>query len=98
MCFVGPGSAAHRTGRCFASPGALHRVRDTRFLCRLIKPPRRPCESRHPYSVTARFEAAAVASFFLITTAGGYGSLLSQGRQCYVAGTMTVVVSENAFR
>ena len=27
---MGPGSAAHRTGRCFASPGALRCVRGTR--------------------------------------------------------------------
>ncbi|UUO50360.1 hypothetical protein DCM78_27695 [Bradyrhizobium sp. WBOS04] len=27
---MGPGSAAHRTGRCFASPGTLRCVRGTR--------------------------------------------------------------------
>src|SRR6476646_4759077 len=41
----------------------------------------RPRESGDPYAVTVRFEAAAVAAFFQATTAGGYGSLLSQGRR-----------------
>jgi len=62
---MGPGSAAHRTGRCLASPGALRCVRGSSGMWRALSPQRHceePLRRSNPESLCEKTLDCFVAS------------------------------------